>query len=127
MINIFYFLEKYTGFSGLPYLNAKLQVSTKILKGHQIHVVQGTFVLPILQLLPTTLDSGINIGVRLLIFDFFPGATSLLKRVNHKKKSEILLFDEVGYVFSRGYVYCFSQMFQGLRLFKGLRLFRSLE
>ena len=43
-----------------------------------------------------TLDSGINIGVRLLIFGFFPGATSLLKRVIHKKNSEILLFDEVG-------------------------------
>ena len=44
----------------------------------------------------TTLDSGINIGVRFLIFGFFPGATSLLKRA---KNSEILLFDEVGSFF----------------------------
>ena len=52
---------------------------------------------------------------------------SLLKRVIHKKKFEILLFDEVGYVFSRCYAYFFTQMFQELRLFKGLHLFRSLE
>ena len=32
-----------------------------------------------------TLDSGINIGLRLLIFGFFPGFTSLSKRVIHKK------------------------------------------
>ena len=39
-----------------------------------------------------TLDSGINIGVRLLIFGFFPGATSLLKRVIHKKSPKIYYF-----------------------------------
>ena len=74
----------------------------------------------------SNLDSRINIGVHLLIFGFFSMGYVLI-RVIHKKKSEILLFDQVGYVFSRGYVYCFTQMFQGLRLFKGLRLFRSLE
>jgi hypothetical protein len=73
------------------------------------------------------LDSGINIGVRLLSFGFFSRGYVLIKESNPQKKSKILLFDEVGYVFSRGYVYCFSQMFQWLRLFKGLSLFRSLE
>ena len=67
-----------------------------------------------------TLDFEINIGIRLLIFRFFPGATSLLKRAIHKKKSEIMLLDEVGYVSSRSNFYCFSQIFQGLRLFRSL-------
>ena len=47
----------------------------------------------------STLESGINIALRLLIF----------------------------WLFSRGYAYSFCQIFQGLRLFKGLRLFQTLE
>ena len=94
-----------------------------------------------------TLESGINIQVRLLIFEFFPGATSLLKGATFIdfwflknflrlfnflflwlciQYSNYLLFKK-GYVYSRGYVYYFCQMFQGLRLFKGVRLFWTLE
>ena len=63
-----------------------------------------------------TLDSGINIGVRLLIFRFFSGATSLLKRVIHKKSLKFRYLMKLamfivlpkcsrGYVYSRGYAY----------------------
>ena len=48
-----------------------------------------------------TLHSGINIEVRLLIFGFFSRGYVLIKEGTPLKKSEILLFDEVGYVFSR--------------------------
>ena len=51
-----------------------------------------------------TLDSGINIGVRLLIFGFFPRATSLFKRVIHKKVQNSVIW------------------WSGICFFKGLRL-----
>ena len=96
---------------------------------------------------PSTLESGINIRVRLLIFEVFPGAIFLLKGATFidfwflknflwifsflflwfcVKESHYLLFDrmEVGLF---DYIYCFCQMFQGLCLFKGVRLFRTLE
>ena len=49
-------------------------------------------------------------------FLFFSRGYILILSERFIKKSEILLFNEVGYVFSRGYVYCFSQMFQGATL-----------
>ena len=96
----------------------------------------------------STLDSGINVGVRLLIFGLFSSGYVLIKGgtfINFLffyflniffftffpsamyKKIKLLVILRGGYAYSRGYVYCFCQMFQGLRLFKGVRLFRSLE
>ena len=43
------------------------------------------------------------------------------------KKSNYLLFEGGGYVYSRGYVYCLGQTFQRLCLFKVVRLFQTLE
>ena len=96
-----------------------------------------------------TLDSGINVGVRLLIFGLFSSGYVLIKGgtfinfffifLSFKylfftffpsamyKKIKLSVILRGGYAYSRGYVYCFCQMFQGLRLFKGVRLFRSLE
>ena len=94
-----------------------------------------------------TLDSRINVGVRLLIFGLFSSGYMLIKRgtfinffifyllniffpffpspMYKKIKWSVIL--RGGYTYSRGYVYCFCQMFQGLRLLKGVRLFRILE
>ena len=93
----------------------------------------------------STLDSGINIGVHLLIYGLFSSGYMLIKggtfidffiffiffllffalAMYQKIKLSVILSG--GYAYSRGYAYCFYQMFQGLRLFKGVRLFRSLE
>ena len=95
-----------------------------------------------------TLDSGINVGVRLLIFGLFSRGYVLIKGgtfinffnfLSFKyffftffpsamyKKIKLFVILRGGYAYSRGYVYCFCQLFQGLRLFQGVRLFRSLE
>ena len=91
-----------------------------------------------------TLDSGINVGVRLLILGLFSSGYVLIKGgtfINFfiflffeysfpsamYKKIKLLVILRGGYAYSRGYVYCFCQIFQGLCLFKGVRLFRSLE
>ena len=96
-----------------------------------------------------TLDSGINVGVRLLIFGIFSSGYVLIKGGTFinlfiffsfkyffstfffpsavYKKIKISVILRGGYAYSRGYVYCFCQIFQGLCLFKGVRLFRSLE
>ena len=69
----------------------------------------------------STLESGINIPLRLLIFGiFFQGLWSYygLKR---------LKFYYISLHILRGYVYSFCQIFQRQRLFKGLRLFVTLE
>ena len=55
-----------------------------------------------------TLESGIHIPLRLLIFDFFSQGYHLITDL-------------------KGYVYSFCQIFQSLRLIKGLRLFRTLR
>jgi len=95
-----------------------------------------------------TLDSGINVGVCLLILGFFQWlSTSLLKGVRVLfffisyllnirfllffpsaiyKKIKLTVILRGGYAYSRGYVYCFCQIFKGLRLFTGVRLFWSL-
>ena len=44
----------------------------------------------------STLDSGINIGVRLLIFGLFPGATFLIREGNSYSFSTYPLFDVIG-------------------------------
>ena len=97
----------------------------------------------------TTLDSGRNVGVRLLIFGLFSSGYVLIKggkfinlfiffffRIFFStfffpsavyKKIKISVILREGYAYSRGYVYCFCQIFQGLCLLKGVRLFRSLE
>jgi hypothetical protein len=91
-----------------------------------------------------TLDSGINVGVCLLIFGLFSSGYVLIKGgtfINFfifylfitffpsamYKKIKLSVILRGGYAYSRGYVYCFCQIFQGLCLFKGVRLFRSLE
>ena len=103
----------------------------------------------IIPLALNTLDSGINVGVRLLIFGLFSSGYVLIKGgtfINFfiflffkylffiffpsamYKKIKLLVILRGGYAYSRGYVYYFCQMFQGLRLFNGVRLFRtSLE
>ena len=99
-------------------------------------------------ILVNTRDSGINVGVHLLIFGLFSSGYVLIKGgtfINFfifyllniffllffpsamYKKIKLSVILRGGYAYSRGYVYCFCQMFQGLRLFKGVRLFRSLE
>ena len=60
---------------------------------------------------PTTLDSGINVALRLLIFWLF-------------SRSD---FSSISIRYKWGYAYSFCQIFQGLCLFKGLRLFQTLE
>ena len=56
--------------------------------------------IPIYLTLISTLDSGINIGVRLLIYGIFSMGYVLNKEGNPLKKSEIMLFNVVGYIFS---------------------------
>ena len=80
-------------------------------------------------------ESGINIGVHLLILLLFSSGYMLIKGefvftffpLAMYKKIKLSVILRGGYAYSRGYVYWFCQMFQGLRLFKGVRLFRSLE
>ena len=62
--------------------------------------------------IPVTLNSRIKIGLRLLIFGNFPGATSLIKKAIHKK-SEILLFYVVGYVFQGAMFIVFAKCSRG--------------
>ena len=95
----------------------------------------------------STLDSGINVGVRLLILGLFSNGYVLIKggmiinffifyfldiffacfTLAMYKKINLSVILRGGYAYSMGYVYCFCKKFQGLRLFKGVRLFRSLE
>ena len=97
------------------------------------------------QSLTCTLDSGINVGVRLLIFGLFSNGYVLIKGgtiINFfyfldiffacftlaiYKKINLSVISRGSYAYSMGYVYCFCKKFQGLHLFKGVRLFRSLE
>ena len=94
-----------------------------------------------------TLDSGINVGVRLLILGLFSNGYVLIKggtiinffifyfldiffacfTLAMYKKINLSVILRGGYAYSMGYVYCFCKKFQGLCLFKGVRLFRSLE
>ena len=87
-----------------------------------------------------TLDSGINVWVRLLIFGLFSSGYVLIKGdtlINFSifyllntfftffpsamyKKMKLSVILRGGYAYSRGYVYSFCQMFQGLRLFRSL-------
>ena len=62
----------------------------------------------------TTLESGINVALQLLIFGLFSRGYGLIPDfiVEGKNGATIILFDK----FSRG-----------LRLFKGVRLFQTLE
>jgi hypothetical protein len=50
-----------------------------------------------------TLDSGINIGLRLLIFDVFTGATFLLREGNAYFFSKYSLFYGMGDAYFKGY------------------------
>ena len=51
----------------------------------------------------STLDSGINIGVRLLIFDFFSGATFLIREGNAFFFSKYPLFYGMGDPYFKDY------------------------
>ena len=50
-----------------------------------------------------TLDSGINIGVRLLIFGLFPRGYILIREGNAYFFSEYPLFDGIGDAYFKGY------------------------
>ena len=65
-----------------------------------------------------TLESGINIPIRLLIFGYFSRDYILIKR---------LIFYYITLHILGGYVNSLCQFFQGLLLFKGIHLFRTLE
>jgi hypothetical protein len=68
-----------------------------------------------------TLESGINIALRLLIFRlFFQGL-----RPYSGLHRDYLNSTSIRYKW--GYTYSFRHFFQGLCLFKGLRLFQTLE
>ena len=96
----------------------------------------------------STLESGISIRVRLLIFEVFSRGYVLIKggyvncflifkklfkknfpffSFGYVQKIQTICYLRGSYVYLRGYVYYFCQMFQGLCLFKGVRLFRTLE
>ena len=69
-----------------------------------------------------TLDSGINIGVRLSIFGFFSTGYVLIKDSNPSKKSKILLFDKVGYFFFKGPCLLFFPNVPGAMFIQGATL-----
>ena len=50
-----------------------------------------------------TLDSGINIGVRLSIFGLFPWATLLIREGNAYLCSKYPLFYDIGVAYFKGY------------------------
>ena len=50
-----------------------------------------------------TLDSGINIGVRLSFLDFFPGAMFLIREGNAYFFSKYLLFNGMEDAYFKGY------------------------
>ena len=58
-----------------------------------------------------TLDSGINIGVSLLIFGLFSRATFLIREGNAYFISKYPLFDGMGDAHFKGYVQYFCQIF----------------
>ena len=126
----------------LGWLCAKIEVIIMIHTLYIVYTILDTFqdFLIKLGIKPLTLDSGINVGVRLLIFGLFSSGYMLIKwfffyffllfffvSLGYVLKNQFICHFKGGYAYSRGYIYCFCQMFQGLCLFKGVRLFRSLE
>ena len=63
-----------------------------------------------------TLESGINVPLRLLIFRIYSRGYNLITGLKRLK------FYYISLHILRGYVYSFCQILQRLRLFKGLRL-----
>ena len=74
--------------------------------------------------IPTTLESGIEVGPTVINLAFFSRPYGLIR--DYIKVIQMVIY-QIRHVYLRPYVYSFCQIFQALRLFTALRLLRTLE